>query len=562
MKNVLHGLETHDNYNYDKPARLPRQVEVTTWAGAHYVLKHKHIFNVSWRDAMVFMMGKSANNYMLAGDERPNEESRTHMEEALYSPPDWKREVRNFYFTKTRDLLRQKKHKFSGLPGQNMVDLIHEVTNIVHVYFCAEMFSLPLKSNEHHHAPLSEQEMYMIFCAVFICVFFDVDPENSFYIHNQARDAAKTLGKMIELNVKSIKHSNVMSQFIQMFAQHHESSPLRQYGEHMLKRCIRGSSMDTHELAWGHILATAGGMVPNQGQQFAELLEFYMFDPEGQTYWPDIVKTARAPETPETDERLLRYMMEGSRLACASAVTRNVNANTAHIPAGAGEDDLSAGKKASKHEVVEVHRGEKVFVNLWKASRDPKYYKNPDKVDLERDLDEDYICFGWGQHQCLGLDMIKVSLTTILRVVAQLPNLRPAPGPEGRIKKVPANLGQPQDTVQGYWKYLRASYDSYFPFPTSLKVVWDDDWDTPNETVPNSVSMSSMYANGASTNGVRPNGVSGDYVKGGSSMEPTEDVDEEEQASHHHHHQRSQSGPKKRKARGSLRGRKQKRRYS
>lgn len=47
-----------------------------------------------------------------------------------------------------------------------------------------------------------------------------------------------------------------------------------------------------------------------------------------------------------------------------------------------------------------------------------------------------YIHYGTGPHQCLGKEASMIALTAMLRVIAKLPNLRPAPGPQGSLKKI------------------------------------------------------------------------------------------------------------------------------
>ena len=100
------------------------------------------------------------------------------------------------------------------------------------------------------------------------------------------------------------------------------------------------------------------------------------------------------------------------------------------------------------------------------ASHDPKEFKHPDKVDLHRDMDS-YIHYGHGPHKCLGLDISKLAMTTMLKTVGKLDNLRRAPGGQGEIKKVPG--------PGGITMYMTADHSSYFPFPTTMKVRWDGD---------------------------------------------------------------------------------------
>lgn len=54
---------------------------------------------------------------------------------------------------------------------------------------------------------------------------------------------------------------------------------------------------------------------------------------------------------------------------------------------------------------------------------------------------ENYIHYGVGPHACLGRDASQIALTCMLRVMARMPNLRPAPGPQGVCKKVQKDAG-------------------------------------------------------------------------------------------------------------------------
>jgi linoleate 8R-lipoxygenase/9,12-octadecadienoate 8-hydroperoxide 8R-isomerase len=63
--------------------------------------------------------------------------------------------------------------------------------------------------------------------------------------------------------------------------------------------------------------------------------------------------------------------------------------------------------------------------------------------------------------------MSKIAMTTMLKTVCKLENLRRAPGLQGHIKQVPGH--------GGLNKYMTADNSSLFPFPTTMKVQWDGD---------------------------------------------------------------------------------------
>lgn len=95
---------------------------------------------------------------------------------------------------------------------------------------------------------------------------------------------------------------------------------------------------------------------------------------------------------------------------------------------------------------------------------DPTVFPQPHEVDLNRNLDL-YIHCGMGLHQCLGYGITKVTMTSMLRIIGQLDNLRRAPGPQGELKKI---VGP-----NGFTQYMTADESSYSPLPTSMKVHWD-----------------------------------------------------------------------------------------
>lgn len=107
---------------------------------------------------------------------------------------------------------------------------------------------------------------------------------------------------------------------------------------------------------------------------------------------------------------------------------------------------------------VSIKPGDKVFVSFVSANRDPNVFPSPNEVRLDRPL-ESYIHYGQGPHTCLGKDANMVGLTSMLRVVGKLKNLRRAPGPQGELKKIPR--------PGGFYIYMREDQGSYFVFPMS-----------------------------------------------------------------------------------------------
>jgi linoleate 8R-lipoxygenase/9,12-octadecadienoate 8-hydroperoxide 8R-isomerase len=228
---------------------------------------------------------------------------------------------------------------------------------------------------------------------------------------------------------------------------HKKKSVLSMYGTHMIHQ-LHKSGLSAKQLIWSQILPTAGGMVANQGQLFAQCLDFYLSDEAG-PHLKEINRLAKL-DTDEADELLLRYFMEGSRIRATVGLYRAVAKET---------DPIQDGERS-----IDVKPGDEVLCDLVTACMDPTAFPEPDKVKLDRPLDS-YIHFGWGPHSCLGSDVCKLALTTMLKTVGQLDNLRRAPGSQGQIKKVPG--------PGGITLYMTPNQASFFPFPTTMKVRWD-----------------------------------------------------------------------------------------
>ena len=398
---------------------------------------------------MEFLMGQPAKDFMLAGDGPKNAKSRQMMDKALYVEGKWEHEVKDYYQQITKKLLLQKSYK---LGGANQVDIIRDVGNLTHVHFAADVFSLPLKTEERPLGVFTEHELYLIMAAVFICIFFDLDPTQSFPLHQKAYQATQILGDMLQANVTEIKAGGLVNRFMDAFFP--QPSPLKDYGIHMIERLLAGG-MDVKDLVWGHIMGTAGGMTANQGQLFAQTLEYFLGD--GKQHLKAIHELAKQ-DTDEAFAKLMHYFLEGSRINGETGVFRWV----------AKPITITDGKHTHNFKP-----GDKVMVNFRSASMDPDAFPDPLSVKLDRPIDS-YIHLGQGPHQCLGLRMTRVALTAMLKVIGGLDGLRPAEGPQGKVYKVIKEFDGITEKIPDDWKYhvfLTENHDQYWPFPQSTSLL-------------------------------------------------------------------------------------------
>ncbi|KAK4693634.1 linoleate 10R-lipoxygenase, partial [Lecanoromycetidae sp. Uapishka_2] len=247
---ILTDLEQIDKYNFDRPAYRAPPTFITSYAACTSILANQLDFKVTWGEAIKFLMHNGGREYgadfMLAGDSPPNATSRAVMASALYRQ-DWIASVKTFYEEITFTLLRDKSYKIGKV---NQVDIVRDVGNLAQVHFAAE------------------------------------------------------LGEIMEtVVVPEVAHASlgIFEKVVGLL--HKEQSALSSYGAHMIQQLFK-SGLSAKDIIWSQILPTAGGMVANQGQLFAQCLDFYL--QEGNvTHLTEINRLAKL-DTSEADDLILR----------------------------------------------------------------------------------------------------------------------------------------------------------------------------------------------------------------------------------------------------------------
>ena len=295
LKNFGLDLE----YSYEPPQRIPDLTKITSYEACKTVLSNKQDYKVTWGKPIKFLMERDGTAYgtdfMLSGDEKVNATSRDNMHKALFRD-DWYNEIKTFYENTTIDLLKDHSYELAGV---NQVDIVRDVGNLAQARFAAEVFSLPMKTDKNPLLPYTEQQLYTILALVFACIFYDADVAQSFPLRQASRMLTQQLGEIMRLVVEPIGASGLLQKLIDKF---HTHSILPMYGKHMIEKLL-DSGMSVKDVIWSQLLPTAGGMVANQGQLFAQCLDFYLS--EGKQYLPEINRLAKA-NTKEADDLLLQ----------------------------------------------------------------------------------------------------------------------------------------------------------------------------------------------------------------------------------------------------------------
>lgn len=143
------------------------------------------------------------------------------------------------------------------------------VGNLAHIHFAANIFSLPLKSEEHPHGIYTEHEMYQLMALMFISIFFDLDPAKSFPLRLASKTLVGQLTKVVEANVKAVSLTGWVASIVDGRMQN--KSYLTDYGVHMVRQLL-ATGMSVEEVTYSQIMPTAGAMVANQAQVVSSLI--------------------------------------------------------------------------------------------------------------------------------------------------------------------------------------------------------------------------------------------------------------------------------------------------
>jgi len=85
---------------------------------------------------------------------------------------------------------------------------------------------------------------------------------------------------------------------------------------------------------------------------------------------------------------------------------------------------------------------------------------NPTKFDPSR-KPEAVGAFSHGKHQCFAKELAPAFISSLVKLVANLKNLRPAPGEMGKVKTI--RVGSEKAYLNDSWSYLAFDASSEYP---------------------------------------------------------------------------------------------------
>ncbi|KAK3293120.1 heme peroxidase [Chaetomium fimeti] len=426
---ILKDLKRDHLFDFTRPTRIAPDVECASFEGAQRVFANPEKYTPSWHANLDALAPKGKSK--LSGDSTIHDRHRREVNQPL-ATADLVAKVKSFYSTVTEQLLGYESY---NLGGHRMVDVVRDVANLAPTRFVSALFSLPLKSKSNLKGIYTDHELYAVLATIAEAVFTTPDPVKKFPLVEAAKTVAEQLASSIERKVKSPKPA--------------KNDALSAYGMDLIKGLSK-AGLNTHDITWGHVLATCAAIVPYQAKLFAEAADFYL-SPKGEAHLEAIHSLATQPPSQQSDALLLGYALEGVRLSGSTKLHFEATAADS-LPAADGSE-------------VKIQAGDRITVTSAAGS---------DTVDPSRPR-ESYVHVAALPNTSFlggaagGREVSEAALTEMFRALFKRAGLRRAVGPQGELKRVVGVSG-----VAGAVEYLRDDWGAKGQWPVTMKVRWDE----------------------------------------------------------------------------------------
>lgn len=102
------------------------------------------------------------------------------------------------------------------------------------------------------------------------------------------------------------------------------------------------------------------------------------------------------------------------------------------------------------------------------AGRNTKETPDADKFNAQRKK-SDVSAFSYGQHECFAREIALAFIVGLIKLVADLKELRPAPGAMGQVKTI--RVGTEKAYLNDSWSYLSFDANSKFHMLSIHRIV-------------------------------------------------------------------------------------------
>ncbi|ORY68274.1 heme peroxidase [Pseudomassariella vexata] len=438
---------TIDLYTLDDPAPPRRRVILTKYDTVMKVLTDSTTFRTPWTPGIrAAVPDRDLTAFMVFGDGEANVASRKTLANIMRRCGDVVELTTGFVKEFGAECL--KAATFHMTKTLDQVDIIRDVAIPVNARLVADMYCLDLITDENPSGTISNSEMYKLLMDLRVWSFLNVDEALKWNRRRWAQQAAAKLTRTTtQLSSTVLHEQNCLFGALNphLFGLHvdrpNKTKPgsMREYGRRFVTELVQTAGKtpeETVDLQWLMAYGGIGGPVT----QFAQVLEFF-FRPENQVHWVRLQDLA-ASKDPSSDATIRSYVLEAWR----------------HVGRG---KVLRVCAKPTTINDQKFEPGDAVVSLLGEALRDPTAEPISDpEAFLPGRPKEAYRFYFAGQHTCLGDTISTAYSTALIRLVAGLKELRPAPGEMGELKSI--FVGGDQMYLSENWAYLTSDPTSMF----------------------------------------------------------------------------------------------------
>ncbi|RBR07351.1 uncharacterized protein FIESC28_10694 [Fusarium coffeatum] len=429
---IAKEIGTFDQFTTADP-KPPAKVAVTMSSETiKKVLSNTQQYVVPWLKPLndLFPGKKDYGFFMLAGDEQKNYQHRADWQKAMKKVPNLHDAVHTFIEREGAKLI--KKETFTFKKGLDQIDIIRDVAVPLNAQLLSDMFYFDMRTDENPDGELGAAELYRSLLDIRIWGVNNNDPAQAWNRRRRAQEGVKKIYEstkklVAEVDVGRPRGIGLISAVSNRIGarSYLKKDSLRSCGLKLVEELLaQGNSIDH---VTDNLWLTAFGGIGVPVTTFYEVLSFFL-RPENQSIWAEVQAIAQ-----KGDEATLHaYVAEAQRMTSSQ---RNVR-----VSKGSGEVDGQS-----------ITPGTAVVLMLGEAGRNAKEIPDADKFNAQRKA-QDVSAFSYGQHECLAKDLALAFVTGLIKLVADLKELRPAPGQMGTVKTI--RVGTEKAYLNDSWSYL------------------------------------------------------------------------------------------------------------
>ncbi|KAI0695351.1 heme peroxidase [Cerioporus squamosus] len=420
MRKILGDLGWTNTYDLKRPTGVPQVQELVAYADVQAVLKDEVNFGTGFAERLEGIVHGSGFFIASTDPAKATREQRGLLK-ALVGSQGAEDDIKAFFYEKTRELMQSEACRSVGTSVRT-VDVVRDVLKVVPIYWACDLAGIRLKTKTDDEGDYTAKELFAVLADIYTYIFLDVEPS---LLHKLRRTVAADVEKLSGLIRRQFGGSRFFAAGLLETVSHFFSKAEKNGKTEFAARLHElGVDVDTQ---CNMVLAFLVGSTVELSQAMVNVIDFYL-DPTKPT---DVQTLAtKSKSLSGKDEVVMQgFVLEALRL-CPTfrgvyrQTLRSVKLSQGTLPAG-----------------------QRVFVDIAKASVSRQAFSNPQDVDATRGIDKYLMIDGAGRF--IGLDLCSKIIAHVVRAVYSFKGITRAPGLSGTLKRY-----KEEESRTSNWVYL------------------------------------------------------------------------------------------------------------